>query len=148
MHLCHSLYIKTGEYVSFHIGWEGNKALFIEVWKLLPSKHILKTLKESPKGKTQRGQYLLEVSLVCYKWYQSQTPSNVLARRLSPKGGGHEVVWQQGRWALKGDSKIPHQLRRRMKHFVYKGVKIFKDSLCASKPFEKWNLFLELIGKV
>ena len=37
-----------------------------------------------------------------YKGYQSQTPNDVLARRLSPKGGGHKAVCQQGHWAPKG----------------------------------------------
>ena len=43
-----------------------------------------------------RGQYLLMVGLGRYKWYQSQTPGNVPMRRLSPEGGGHEAVCQQG----------------------------------------------------
>ena len=34
---------------------------------------------------------MLAVSLGRYKWYQSKTPDNVLARRLSPKGGGHKA---------------------------------------------------------
>ena len=34
-----------------------NKTLFIRVWKLLPSQHVLKTLRGSPKGKVQRRQY-------------------------------------------------------------------------------------------
>ena len=45
---------------------EENDTLFIRVWKPLPSKRILKTLRESPKGKVQRGQYLLVVSLDHY----------------------------------------------------------------------------------
>ena len=65
---------------------EGNEAFFIRMWKPLPSRHVLKTLRGSPKGKAERGQYLLTVSLGCYKWYQSQTPSGVPARMLSPEG--------------------------------------------------------------
>ena len=38
---------------------EENEAFFIRVWKPLHSKCFLKTLKGSPKGKTQSGQYLL-----------------------------------------------------------------------------------------
>ena len=34
---------------------EENENFFIRVWKSLPSRHVLKTLKESPKGKAQRG---------------------------------------------------------------------------------------------
>ena len=66
---------------------EENEAFFTRVWKPLPSKHILKTLRGSPKGKTQRGQYRLAVGLGCYKWYQSQTSGGVPARTLGPKGG-------------------------------------------------------------
>ena len=36
------------------------------------------------------------------RYVSNQTPDNVLVRRLSPKGGGHEAVCQQGRWATKG----------------------------------------------
>ena len=35
----------------------------------------------------QSGQYLLVVGLSRYKWYQSQTPGDELARRLSSEGG-------------------------------------------------------------
>ena len=72
------------------------------MWKPLPSIHVLKTLKGSPKGKAQRGQYLLTVSLGHYKWYQSQTLGDVPMRRLSPKRGGNEAVCQQGRWPRRG----------------------------------------------
>ena len=46
-----------------------------------------KVLKGSPKGKVQGGQYLLVVGLGSYKWYQSQTPDDVLAFSLFPEGG-------------------------------------------------------------
>ena len=35
--------------------------------KPLPGRHVLKTLRGSPKGKAQRGQYLLAVGLGRYK---------------------------------------------------------------------------------
>ena len=44
---------------------------------------------------------MLAVGLDCYKWYQSQTLSDVLVEGWAPKEGGHEVVCQWGRWALK-----------------------------------------------
>ena len=92
---------------------EGNKAFFIRVWKPLPSKRVSKTLRGSPKRKAQRGQYLLVVSLGYYKWYQSQTPNDMLARRLNSKGGGHEAVCQQGCWAPKGVYwGVPHWLEK------------------------------------
>ena len=53
----------------------------------------------SPKGKGERGQYLLAVGLGHYKWYKSQTSDDVPAKGLSPKGGGPEAVCQQTRWA-------------------------------------------------
>ena len=46
---------------------EENETFFIRVWKLLPSKRILRTLRGSPKGKSQRGQYLLGVGLGRYR---------------------------------------------------------------------------------
>ena len=57
------------------------------MWKPLPSRRVLETLKGSLKGKTQRGQYLLAAGLVRYKWYQSQTPGDVPTRRVSLEGG-------------------------------------------------------------
>ena len=43
--------------VRLHIGWGGEQN--IRVWKTLPSKRVLKTLRGSPKVKAQREQYLL-----------------------------------------------------------------------------------------
>ena len=82
---------QRGWIVRSHIGWGGDEAFFIRVWKPLLSRRVLKTLKGSPKGKGQEGQYLLAVGLSCYKWYQSQTRGDVLARRLNPEG-----VWTRG----------------------------------------------------
>ena len=42
---------------------EGNEAFFISVWKPLPNRRVLKTLRGSPKGKAQ---YLLAVGFGCY----------------------------------------------------------------------------------
>ena len=39
--------------------WEENETLFIRVWK--PIRRVLKILKGSTKGKSQKGQYLLAV---------------------------------------------------------------------------------------
>ena len=91
----------------------GNEAFFIKMWKHLPSRRILKTLRGSPKGKVRRGQYLLAVGLGSYKWYQSQTLNDVPVRRLSPKGCEHEAMCQQGRWPPKGWIEgVPHQLKK------------------------------------
>ena len=103
-----------------------NKTPFIRAWKPLPSRRVLKTLRESWKGKAQRGQYLIVADLGCYKWYQSQTQGNVPTRRMSFEGGWtrggvpsrtldpergwiggltsieEEYECQRGRWALKG----------------------------------------------
>ena len=46
-----------------------------------------KDLRESLKGKAQRGQYLLTVDLGCHKWYQRQTLDDVPAFLLFPEGG-------------------------------------------------------------
>ena len=97
-------------------------------------------MRGNSEGKVQREQYELAMGFGYYKWYQSQTLGDVLARRLSPKGRwtqggvpammlGHEGSGlggptsigegnkcQRGRWAPKGvDCEIPHRLRR-MKH--------------------------------
>ena len=48
-------------------------------------------MRGSPKGKTQRGQYLLAMGLRSYKWYQSQTPSMCQQGGCSSKGGRHEA---------------------------------------------------------
>ena len=45
---------------------EGNEAFFIRVWKPLPNRPVLKTLREVRKEKTKKGQYLLAVDLGCY----------------------------------------------------------------------------------
>ena len=77
-----------------------NKTFFIRVWKPLPSIRILKTLRGSPKGKAQRGQYLLAVGLGYYKWYQNQTLSGVPTRTLSHKGGWivrSHINWREER---------------------------------------------------
>ena len=63
-------------FFKFEIG-EENEVSVMRVWKPLPSRHVLKTLRGSQKGK--QGQYLLVVSLSRYKWYQSQTLDDVLA---------------------------------------------------------------------
>ena len=49
------------------VAWE-NETFFVRVWKPLPSKRVLKTLRGSSKGKAQRGQHLLAVSLDRYTY--------------------------------------------------------------------------------
>ena len=79
---------------------------FIRVWKPLPSIRVLKTLRESSKRKSRGRQYLLAVDLGCYKWYQSQTPGDVLVRRLSLEGRWctSKDAGSQSRWI--GESHI------------------------------------------
>ena len=74
-----------------HVGWGVERNILYKSVKPNPSRCVLKTLRRSPNGKTQRGQYLLKVELGCYKWYQSQTSGDVPTRRLSSKGG-----WTRG----------------------------------------------------
>jgi len=40
----------------------------------------------------QNGQYLLGVGLNDYRWYQSQTPNGVPARKLSLQVGGFSNI--------------------------------------------------------
>ena len=49
-----------------HIGWGGKQTFFIRVWKLLPSRHVLKILRGCPKELAQGEQYPLAVSLSHY----------------------------------------------------------------------------------
>ena len=95
-------------------------------------------LRGSPKGKAQRGQYLLAVDLSRYRWYQSQTPDDVSAfslffervsafslffeggwikdgvpvRMLSPKGGGFSC----------GPTLIGERNKCQREHWAPKGV--------------------------
>ena len=54
------------------------KHFFIRVWKPPPNKHVLKTLRGSPKQKAQRGQYLLVVGLSCYNDEVTRLIDNIL----------------------------------------------------------------------
>ena len=56
---------------------EGNEAFFIRVWKTLSSRRVLKTFRESPKGKAQREQYLLDVGLGHYKTLITHFPGHL-----------------------------------------------------------------------
>ena len=81
---------------------EENETFFIRVWKPLPSRRVLKPWGLRWYVTGQSGQYLLAVGLSCYKWYQIHTLSDVPAKRLSPEGGEHETVCQQGCWLQRG----------------------------------------------
>ena len=76
-----------------HIGWGGEQTLLYTGVET----SLQHTRFKSLKGKAQRGQYLLAVGLGHYKWYQSKTPRDVPASRLSLEGGGQEAMCQQGR---------------------------------------------------
>ena len=52
---------RKGWIMRSYIGWRGDETFFVKVWKSLPSRCVLKILRGSPKGKVQRGQYLLAV---------------------------------------------------------------------------------------
>ena len=92
-----------------HVGWGGNETFFTRVWKPLPNRRVLETLRGSLKGKAQRGQYLLAVGLDSYKWYQRQTPDDVSVRRLIPEEG-----WSRGGVPTSSgvDWGVPHRLEK------------------------------------
>ena len=86
---------------------EENETFFIRVWKPLPSRCVLKTLRGSLKGKAHKGQYLLAVGELgllqmvlepdtgrCTREQaESQrgwTRGGVPARMLAPEGSGLE----------------------------------------------------------
>ena len=119
---------------------EGNETFFIRLWKLLPNRCVLKTLRESLKGKVQREQYLLAVDFGLLQMVSEPDSGRGASEETEPQRGGHEAVCQQGRWVpkrgglgiphrlekkwvsartlgLEGvDCEIPHQLERRTKH--------------------------------
>ena len=51
-----------------HNGWGGERNTFT-----LPNRRVLKTLRGNPKGKVQRGQYLLVVGLGHYRKQENDT---------------------------------------------------------------------------
>ena len=73
-----------------------------------------KALRGSPKGKAQREQYLLIAGLGRYKWYQSQTPDYVLARRLFPEGVDTRRCASKDTRPRKGGGfgGVPHRLEK------------------------------------
>ena len=73
---------------------EENEVFIIRVWKPLPSRRVLKTLRESPKTTISASGRLEPLQMV----------SEPDTRRYACKEarGGHEAVCQQGCWAPKG----------------------------------------------
>ena len=70
-----------------HIGWVGEQITLYKGVETFLQQTRFKALRGSPKGKAQRGQYLLAVDLGRYKWYRSQSPDDVPAFSLFPEGG-------------------------------------------------------------
>ena len=92
---------------------EENETFFIRVWKPLPSRRALKTLRGSPKGKAQREQYLVAVGLGRYIWYQSQTPDDVPMRRLPRRGVDTRRCASKDAEPRKGwVQRVPHRLEK------------------------------------
>ena len=54
-----------------YLGWRGEQNILYKDVETSPKQSRFKTLMVSLEGKAQRRQYLLVVSLSCYKWYQS-----------------------------------------------------------------------------
>ena len=121
-----------------------NETFVIRVWKPLPRRCVLKTLRESLKGKAQRTisacgglERLLMVSELDIGRCANEeaepqrgwTRDGVPVKMLDSKGGGLEgggVPTSIGEgnecrcWARRRvDCEIPHRLRRRMKHSLH-----------------------------
>ena len=82
----------------FHIGWRGEQNILYKGVKSLPSRPVLKTLRESSKRTifVSGGLgLLLMVSKLDTERYASEEVE-------SRKAGGHEAVCHQGRWAPNG----------------------------------------------
>ena len=61
-----------GWIVGSHICWRGERNISYKGVETSPSLATrFKTLRGSPEGKAQRGQYLLAVGMICCKWYQN-----------------------------------------------------------------------------
>ena len=52
-----------GWIVRSNVGWRGERNILYKGVETSPYRHVLKILRGSPKGKPQRGQYLLAVGL-------------------------------------------------------------------------------------
>ena len=70
-----------------HVDWGGEPITLYKGVETFPQQTRFKALRESPKGKTEKEQYLLTVNLGRYKWYQSQSPDDVSAFSLFPERG-------------------------------------------------------------
>ena len=81
-----------------HIGWGGKQTTIYEGMETFPSQTCFKALWGSPKGKAQRGQYLLAVDLGRYKWYQSQTSYDVPAFSLWETLAHFIKAWRRSCW--------------------------------------------------
>ena len=100
---------------------EANEALLIRVWKPLPSIRVLKTLRGGPKGKTQRGQYLLAVGLDSYNrnaFTVSSTKSH-----FPPYCVLSSLLWEHNGWDLEKD-KGSHTMVG-----ISKRIKVRKDKV-------------------
>ena len=98
--------LQGGWIVRSHIGWRGERNISYKGVETSLEQTRFKTLRGSPGGKAQRGQYLLAVDLDCYKWYQSQALA----------------VCQGGRWAPRGWIVRSHIGWRGERNISYKGV--------------------------
>ena len=66
-------HMKESKAVRSHNRWRGNEPFLIRVWKLLPSRRILKLWGWRLYVIGRSEQYLLAVDLSYYKWYHSWT---------------------------------------------------------------------------
>ena len=100
---CKTIYATVS--MRYHIGWRGKRNILIRVWKPLPSKRVLKTLRRSPKGKAKEDN-MKTVSASCrlglLQMVSEPGTGRCASEEAEPKEGGHEVVCPQGRLALKG----------------------------------------------
>ena len=81
------------------------KHLILRVWKPFSIIRVLKLWGWRWYVMGQNGQYLLEVGLRCYKWYQSQKLDSVPERTLAPKGVDYEIMRPHIDW--RGEQNIP-----------------------------------------
>ena len=83
------------------IGWRKERSIPYKSVETSPNRHVLKFVRLTAICNRPK-RCLLAVSLNCYKWYQSQTPSGV--RLWAPKGW---IMRSHTGW--KGERNIPYK---------------------------------------
>ena len=72
------------------------------MWKPFLSRHVLKTLSGSLKGKSLKRTISASGGFGLLQIVSEPNTGRCASEEAEPKGGGHEVVCQLGRWSQRG----------------------------------------------